>query len=105
MPGKKGLGRGFDALIPTDVLDETFDVTAEQDEKTSELRYLKLTDIEPNPDQPRKDFDNTVTAAIKAGAFEIEDVVCAGSPRACAALGMHEDMSCVRLPWLWNSLV
>jgi hypothetical protein len=45
---------------------------------------------------PRKDFDNTVTAAIKAGAFEIEDVVCAGSPRACAALGMHEDMSCVR---------
>lgn len=45
---------------------------------------------------PRKDFDATVTAALKAGAFEIEDVVCAGSPRACAALGMHEDMSCVR---------
>lgn len=44
----------------------------------------------------RKDFDASVTDAIKAGAFEIEDVVCAGSPRACAVLGMHEDMTCER---------
>jgi hypothetical protein len=45
---------------------------------------------------PRKDFDAVVTAAIKAGAFEIEDVVHAGSPRACDTLGVHESMDCVR---------
>ncbi len=51
-----GLGRGFDSLIPTDVLDETFDPTAGQ-EHSSELRYLKRTEIFPNADQPRRHFD------------------------------------------------
>ncbi len=55
--GKRGLGRGFDSLIPTDVLDETFDPTAERDEQISELRYIKLDDISPNPEQPRRHFD------------------------------------------------
>ncbi len=54
---KKGLGRGFDSLIPTDVLDETFDPTAARDEKVSELRYIAIKDITPNPDQPRREFD------------------------------------------------
>ncbi len=54
---KKGLGRGFDSLIPTDVLDETFDPTAASDEKISELRYIAIKDITPNPDQPRREFD------------------------------------------------
>lgn len=54
---KKGLGRGFDSLIPTDVLDETFDPTAASDEQVSELRYLKVVSIEPNEDQPRRHFD------------------------------------------------
>lgn len=54
---KKGLGRGFDSLIPTDVLDETFDPTADRDEQVSELRYIKLDVIEPNPDQPRRVFE------------------------------------------------
>lgn len=57
MTAKKGLGRGFEALIPTDVLDETFDVTAKQDEKMSEVRYILLSEIEPNPNQPRRSFD------------------------------------------------
>lgn len=54
---KKGLGRGFESLIPTDVLDETFDPTLARDEQISELRYIKLDEIEPNPDQPRRSFD------------------------------------------------
>lgn len=57
MVAKKGLGRGFDSLIPTDVLDETFDPTAARDEKISELRFIAVKDIEPNPDQPRREFD------------------------------------------------
>lgn len=54
---KTALGRGFDALIPTDLLDESFDPTASQDERMSELRNVAITEISPNPDQPRQDFD------------------------------------------------
>jgi ParB family transcriptional regulator, chromosome partitioning protein len=57
MSAKGGLGRGFDSLIPTDVLDETFDPTADN-EQTSELRYILRTDIVANPDQPRRYFDD-----------------------------------------------
>jgi ParB family transcriptional regulator, chromosome partitioning protein len=55
---KKGLGRGFDSLIPTELLDESFDPTAEQDDKVSELRQIKLTEISADPDQPRRHFDD-----------------------------------------------
>ncbi|HEU5121343.1 MAG TPA: ParB/RepB/Spo0J family partition protein [Candidatus Saccharimonadales bacterium] len=54
---KKGLGRGFDSLIPTELFDESFDPTAEQDEKVSELRHIRVDAIEADPDQPRRTFD------------------------------------------------
>ena len=54
---KRGLGRGFDSLIPTDLLDESFDPTATQDEQISELRNIKITQIVADPDQPRRYFD------------------------------------------------
>lgn len=54
---KKGLGRGFDSLIPTDLIDESLDPTAAQDEKLSDLREIKLSEIVPDPDQPRRNFD------------------------------------------------
>lgn len=57
MSAKKGLGRGFSSLIPTELLDESFDPTAAQDEKLSQLRELKLADVQPDPDQPRRTFD------------------------------------------------
>lgn len=56
---KRGLGRGFDTLIPTQLLDEEFDPTAQQDEQVSQLRHLKIADIQPDPDQPRRQFDET----------------------------------------------
>jgi ParB family chromosome partitioning protein len=56
---KHGLGRGFESLIPTQLLDEAFDPTSEQDEKISELKSLRLEDITPNPHQPRRHFDPT----------------------------------------------
>jgi ParB family chromosome partitioning protein len=52
-----GLGRGFDSLIPTDLIDESLDPTADQDERLSELRHLKLADVVADPDQPRRMFD------------------------------------------------
>lgn len=52
----RGLGRGFEALIPTDNIDSTFDPTADEDAKDSKLREIKVSEIEPDPDQPRRDF-------------------------------------------------
>lgn len=54
---KRGLGRGFETLIPSDLLDESFDPTVTQDHKVSELRQIKLDQIIANPDQPRKQFE------------------------------------------------
>lgn len=57
MSVKKGLGRGFDSLIPTELFDESFDPTAAQDEQVSELRQIKVSEITADPDQPRRAFD------------------------------------------------
>ena len=57
MSAKKGLGRSFDSLIPTELFDESFDPTAEQDDKVSELRQIPLTNIVVDPNQPRRTFD------------------------------------------------
>lgn len=67
---KKGLGRSFDSLIPTDLLDESFDSTAGQDDQVSELRYLKLSDITADPDQPRRHFDESSIAELTASVAE-----------------------------------
>jgi ParB family chromosome partitioning protein len=69
MAVKKGLGRGFSSLIPDDLLDESFDPSAGDDHKVSDLRTIKLTQIVPDPDQPRRHFDEgglaELTASIK----------------------------------------
>lgn len=67
---KNALGRGFESLIPTDVLDETFDPTQASDEQISELRYIKIDDIEPNPDQPRRSMDEGALAELAASIKE-----------------------------------
>ena len=67
---KKGLGRGFDTLIPTDLFDESFDPTARQDEKVSDLRNLKLEDITADPEQPRRHFDEEALAELAASIKE-----------------------------------
>lgn len=57
MSAKRGLGRGFDSLIPTELLEDEFDPTLAQDEKISDLRHIRLSDIQPDPGQPRRHFD------------------------------------------------
>lgn len=69
MSVKRGLGRGFDSLIPDDLFDDSFDPTADEDQKVSQLRELKLTDIMADPDQPRRHFDE---ADLKELATSIE---------------------------------
>lgn len=67
---KKGLGRGFDSLIPTDFLDDSFDTTAKQDEKVSKQKTLPLSKLSANADQPRRYFD---TAALDELAASIKE--------------------------------
>jgi ParB family chromosome partitioning protein len=54
----RGLGRGFESLVPTELLDDSFDPTASQDHRVSELRLIKINQIIVDPDQPRKQFDH-----------------------------------------------
>ena len=67
---KSGLGRGFSSLIPTELLDESFDPTASQDEQISELRHIKLSEIVADPDQPRRLFDEAAMAEMTASVAE-----------------------------------
>ena len=57
MTKKGGLGRGLDSLIPTNLLDESFEISADQESKMSDMRQIKITDIVADSSQPRKNFD------------------------------------------------
>ena len=66
----KGLGRGFESLIPTELIDEEFDITAAEDKKGSKLTELKLSDVVRDEDQPRHDFDPEALEALAASIRE-----------------------------------
>lgn len=52
---KRGLGKGLEALIPE---------AREESGSDKEETVLQLSDIEPNPDQPRKNFDERELADL-----------------------------------------
>jgi ParB family chromosome partitioning protein len=60
----KGLGRSFESLIPTDLVDEEFDPTSLEDEKVSKLLEIPLDKIIRDDDQPRKSFDSDALQAL-----------------------------------------
>ena len=66
----KGLGRGFEALIPTDLVDEEFDLTAVEDKKDSQLKELKIEDIIRDEEQPRREFNEEAINALAASIKE-----------------------------------
>ncbi len=65
-----GLGKGFDSLIPTDLVNEEFDPTADEDVNVSKLIEVKITEIEPDMEQPRRDFDQAALEALAASIKE-----------------------------------
>lgn len=67
---KTGLGRGFASLIPTELLDESFDPTASQDDQVSDLRNIKITEISADADQPRRHFDDVALTELAASIEE-----------------------------------
>ena len=67
--GKGGLGKGLDALFPSNVDVNTLggDVSRETSEKIVEM---KINDIEPNINQPRKNFDDDKIDDLAASIAE-----------------------------------
>jgi ParB family chromosome partitioning protein len=69
---QRGLGRGFDSLIPTAIVEEEFDVTAKVDTATGErvsadtVREVSPEIVDPNPHQPRMNFDQAALEALAA---------------------------------------
>ena len=53
---KHGLGRGFESLIPTDLVDEEFDPTADVD-SGQVIKEIKIEEIVRDEEQPRKEFN------------------------------------------------
>ena len=70
MAQKKGLGRSFDSLLPTELLNEPFDPTAGEDEKISELRQVDIDDISPDSEQPRRSFDELALSELASSIRE-----------------------------------
>ena len=73
---KKGLGRGFESLIPTDLIDDSFnpnspfDTTAAEDKKVSAEMTLPIERLVANPDQPRRHFDDAAIDELAASVKE-----------------------------------
>lgn len=59
MAGKaaRGLGKGLDSLIPVAVPQAETKAVEEQKENNGQGIYVKITKVEPNREQPRKNFD------------------------------------------------
>jgi ParB family chromosome partitioning protein len=60
----KGLGRGFDALIPT-----TVDAALLEDD-SNRIQKLLIQDITPNSEQPRKQFDSSALEELSISIRE-----------------------------------
>lgn len=64
-----GLGRGFESLIPTNLVEEEFDPTRKEDQKMSQLVELDIETVVRDEEQPRKNFTkeslNELAASIK----------------------------------------
>ena len=65
-----GLGRSFESLIPTELIDDEFDPTALEDKKESKLKELKLDEIVRDEEQPRREFDKEALEALAVSIKE-----------------------------------
>lgn len=63
----KGLGKDFSSLIPDDMLSEALAVGQASGESVEDI---KLGDIEPNPDQPRRNFDEELLGELAESISE-----------------------------------
>jgi ParB-like partition proteins len=58
---RSGLGRGLDAIFLDNTADINFNNTLSNSDN---ITFLRVTELEPRPDQPRKSFDNEALAQL-----------------------------------------
>lgn len=65
---KRGLGRGFESLIPTQLVEDEFDVSAKVDEAGKRVgggvMEVDPALVDPNPHQPRQEFEAEALAGL-----------------------------------------
>lgn len=66
----RGLGRGFESLIPTELVDEEFDPTVSEDLANSSLLEIEVSEIIRDEEQPRKSFNEAELAELAASIKE-----------------------------------
>jgi ParB family chromosome partitioning protein len=89
---KRGLGRGFDALIPSQI-EEEFDVTAKVDESGNRssndiLREVSPNIVDPNPHQPRLSFNEGELENL-ADSIRVHGIL---QPLVVTQLGMRYEL-------------
>ena len=57
MAKKTGLGKGLNALFAETLEDDVEEVNVEEKIEGEIVQTLKITEVEPNRNQPRKQFD------------------------------------------------
>lgn len=65
-----GLGRGFESLIPTALVEEEFDPTSKEDAHVSKLVDLKIEEIVRDEEQPRRNFSKESLEELAASIRE-----------------------------------
>jgi ParB family transcriptional regulator, chromosome partitioning protein len=67
---KGGLGRGFESLIPTQIVEEEFDPTAKvaggSQQTVESVKEVSIGLVDPNPHQPRENFDEDALGQLSA---------------------------------------
>lgn len=95
MAPKKGLGKGLDTLIP-----KGFDVSDKPSSKDNGStakpdQFVRITKVEPNPNQPRKKFDEDELQEL-ADSIKIHGVI---SPILVVSRGDHYEIVAGERRW------
>lgn len=74
MNNKKGLGRGLESLFGVFQEDESYKNITEQSSKNNGVLEIDIEKIKPNPNQPRKNFDEDALKEL-AASIKIHGIV------------------------------
>ena len=74
MAAKKGLGKGLESLISNRLDHEVKQSVQKKDEKVSRETFLPISSIEPNRNQPRRNFDEEALKEL-ADSIRVHGVI------------------------------
>ena len=98
-----GLGKGLDALFGGAPIEQSVEEKEEIIESSENLKSLKITEVEPNRDQPRKTFNQesleelakgrtTLVIAHRLSTIRNAKCICVVSEEGIVEAGTHEEL-------------